>query len=262
MAKLDQKLLEKLANKLRKPTKYVKEQVSKKASKNNVQSEAYLVKWAKDVGIGCQTYFNRLDPNIKRQVSDLASAQNILSRSKQMSVKRSGKKQSRTKGMSIRPSGRLITNTMLKEAESNSNFYPELYVFENSLREFVKIVLNKKFGTNWWDTKVKKDIRDKVTSRMRKETMNPWHGNRGIHPLNYTDFSELINILRANEVQFRSFFTEVPNGLNWITQKLDEIYHSRNNIAHCSPLKKQDTMRFKTYFEDWVRQLVRIERSL
>lgn len=260
MAKLDLNLIKKLASKLKKPEKYIKEQISKKAARNNVSSQAFLVRWLRDEGVGCQTYFNKLNSTVQSQISELA--QRSVGAKRNIIKKVINQRIFQVKNTNITPQGKLINSTMINDANKNANLYPELYLFENSLREFIKAVLSKKYGSNWWDTQVKKEIRDKVEGRMRKEALNPWHGKRGIHPLNCTDLSDLTNILRNHQAEFAIFFKGVTGRLTWLTQKLDEIYLTRNNIAHSSPLKSQDINRFHTYFCDWYSQISSIEKSL
>jgi len=260
MAKLDSNLIKKLSKKLDKPEKYIKEQISKKASKNHVSSEAFFVKWLKEEGIGCQIYYNKLNPTIQNQYSTLA--QRTEKNKKLITKKIVSQRIFHVGNINVTPTGQLITTSMISDAQKNANLYPELYFFENSLREFIKTVLTKNHDQDWWDTQVKKDIKDKVTSRIKKEEMNPWHGIRGIHPLSYANLDDLTNILRRHQAEFSKFFKGVTGGLTWLTQKLEEIYLTRNNIAHSSPLKKQDVNRFHTYFRDWYNQLANIEKML
>lgn len=262
MARLDPKLISKLAEKLKKPEHYIRDQISKRARRNSVNSEAQLVLWLKDEKIGYQTYFNKLTPDIKQQIS--------AQRSVPTPPRTTGSKASH-KGNHVLMVGNvafaetkvLISKQMIRESIENANLYPSLYLFENSLRDFVQRVLSNKFGKNWWDTKVNTNIQGSVKSRIKKEEMNPWHGKRtAIHPLYYTDLADLTTIIRNHQKEFSEFFKEVPGGLNWLTQKLDEIYLSRNNIAHTSPLSKADATRFNVYFADWYKQLVNIEKML
>lgn len=73
LQRIDPIILKKLANKVRKGEKYVREQVSKKASAAHVDSSAYLVFWANRVGIHTARYFATLDPHIQEQVRSLAA---------------------------------------------------------------------------------------------------------------------------------------------------------------------------------------------
>ena len=75
MARLDKKLVAKLAKKLGKSEGYIKEQISKKAGKNSISSEAQLILWLKEEKIGSQTYFNKLSPELKTQISTFRPVQ-------------------------------------------------------------------------------------------------------------------------------------------------------------------------------------------
>lgn len=71
--RLDPTLLKKLAEKLKKTEKYVREQVSRKASTVHVNSTAYLVFWAAKEEIGTARYLNKLPPHIQEQARSLTS---------------------------------------------------------------------------------------------------------------------------------------------------------------------------------------------
>lgn len=146
----------------------------------------------------------------------------------------------------------ILPNKILKEAEEMSkDVYPLLYVLENSIRELILRVMRIKHGNNWWDTKVPKDIRDEVQKRKEKENENPWHGRRGAHEIYYTDISWLGRIVQNNWQNFK----DILPSITWLTQRLDDITHSRNPVAHMNPLSKHDIARIKVYFGDWQRQV-------
>lgn len=69
-ARLDQGLLHKLAKKTGKTMQYLREQISKKAGKLSISSEAFLVLWAKKEGIGTAVYQRKLPPNIQLEIRD------------------------------------------------------------------------------------------------------------------------------------------------------------------------------------------------
>jgi len=66
--RLDSKLLEKLTNKTGKSQKYLREQISKKANKLGISSEAAQILWAKEKGLGTASYQRKLSPGIQEEV--------------------------------------------------------------------------------------------------------------------------------------------------------------------------------------------------
>src|SRR3989344_3154517 len=75
--KLDPILLEKLSKKLGKNPNYVREQVSRRASKAHAVSEAYLIWWANQLGLGTGAFFAKLPPHIQAQVNQLSLANRV-----------------------------------------------------------------------------------------------------------------------------------------------------------------------------------------
>lgn len=67
--RLSPKLIEKISKKINKTPQYIREQISRKAQKNNISSEAALILWAKTLGIGYATYLRSLHDHVKNEVS-------------------------------------------------------------------------------------------------------------------------------------------------------------------------------------------------
>ncbi len=65
---LDKSLLTKVSAKTRKPLQYVREQVSKRATRIGVTSPVALILWARDLRISTTLYLRKLDPQIQEQV--------------------------------------------------------------------------------------------------------------------------------------------------------------------------------------------------
>ncbi len=263
MTRLDSSLIQKLARKIEKSEQYIREQISRKAVRKNVASEAVLVKWLRDRKIGCQVYFNKLPPEIKEEVRTLSKHREhktVEARKYKSRIKSA--KSYKVNSLTVSPTSKLISQQSIIDAFQNANLYPDLFLFENSLRKFIEIVLTKRYSPKWWDNHVNNDIKRKVADRMQKEKINKWHGTRGVAPIFYADLSDLTVILRRHAAEFTVFFQGVPGKLNWLTQKLDEICLTRNNLAHSVPLKTTDVKRFKQYFSDWYRQIQIIESNL
>lgn len=143
-----------------------------------------------------------------------------------------------------------LPKKLVTEAVEMAKVYPIVYLFENSVRNLIQIVLEKKYGPNWWD-KVPQRVKREIAKRMRKEKENRWHGKRGIHEIFYTTIGELNSIIITNWPDFKKIF---PNEA-WIKSRIDEIEFSRNIIAHNNPLAERDIKRLKLYYGDWIRQI-------
>jgi hypothetical protein len=68
MARLNQALLQKIARRLNKTPQYIREQVSRRASREGVVSPAALVMWARDLGIGVASAVDKLPPSVQQQL--------------------------------------------------------------------------------------------------------------------------------------------------------------------------------------------------
>src|SRR5437867_9076483 len=69
MARLNQTLLHKVAHRLGKNPQYIREQVSRRASREGVASPAALIMWARDLGIGVASALDKLPPHVQQQLS-------------------------------------------------------------------------------------------------------------------------------------------------------------------------------------------------
>lgn len=65
---LNHSLLKKIAQRVRKPEKYVREQISKRAARFSIASPAAQVLWAKELNIGTGVAFRSLPPHVQDQV--------------------------------------------------------------------------------------------------------------------------------------------------------------------------------------------------
>lgn len=145
----------------------------------------------------------------------------------------------------------LLSATITKDAQNMAEVYPKYYVLENSIRIVIKRILEKTHGKDWWTTTVASDVQNTVADRKREEAKQPWHGKRGQHEIFYSDFKDLRKIIQKNWKDFKDLFPSQP----WITQKLVELEHPRNVMAHHNPVSRTDLKRIELYFDDWLSLL-------
>lgn len=74
ITRLDQVLLQKVVKKTRKPEKYIREQISKRANRLAISSEAALVLWAKQLSVGTGTSQRKLSPTIQTEIRETLPA--------------------------------------------------------------------------------------------------------------------------------------------------------------------------------------------
>lgn len=145
----------------------------------------------------------------------------------------------------------LVTKDQAKMAEDvGGQVYPLLFIVENSIREFISVRLSTK-GSDWWDKSVPQRVKQRVERTMKKETRYPYRDKRGNHPLSCANFSDLKDIILANQADFQDEIID----FDWFAVHMDEIYMVRNNIAHCVPLTGDDVSRLEVFFRDWARLL-------
>jgi hypothetical protein len=133
--------------------------------------------------------------------------------------------------------------------------YPFLYIFENSVRNVIKSLMENKYGPNWWEIKVKnlhKTIEDDVNRRMHEEKQNRWHSSkRGVHKIYYTDIDDLRIIVQDNWTVFR----KIHDRLSWVVEHIMQLSYSRNIIAHNNPLQGRDIQSIQTKIFEWFDQI-------
>lgn len=145
----------------------------------------------------------------------------------------------------------LLSTTLAEEAAKMAGIYPKYYVLENSFRVTIQRILDKKYGTGWWEAHVPTDPKNRVRDRKADEAKKPWNSKRGQREIFYSDFKDLKAIIDANREVFAPIFVD----LVWLTQKMSELEHPRNIVAHHNPLDATEIKRIEVIFEDWVKLL-------
>lgn len=136
-------------------------------------------------------------------------------------------------------------------ADKMSQVYVAIAAFENSVRELVADVMQDNFGDDWWDTKIKPEIKNDAKQRMDNEEKVRWHVQRGSEPLNYTMIGQLLKIILANFDVFEPFMHDK----DWTKNIFDTIEKSRNVIMHSGALSDRDMARIGSFIKDWNAQV-------
>lgn len=139
------------------------------------------------------------------------------------------------------------------KAQKMAIVYTAICAFENTVREFVSKKLMENKGENWWLECVSEKIRIKAESRRDEESKIRWHTPRGDSIINYTEFGDLISIIRNADNW--AYFEPHINSIEWADQIIKTLERSRNVIMHSGELVNQDIERIGMNIRDWINQV-------
>jgi len=155
-----------------------------------------------------------------------------------------------TVGRGLTITNPLLTPRVMKDATTMAeHVYPIMYVFENSVREFITRVLRNVHGDGWWSAAAPSEVKNLVQGRMAQEKKHAWHGRRGAHEIFYTDIEDLRRLVTSNRNW--PHFEPLLHDQNWFATRVSEIKLSRNIVAHNNPLLPNDVKRLEVYFQEW-----------
>ncbi|MCL5061766.1 MAG: Swt1 family HEPN domain-containing protein [Nitrospiraceae bacterium] len=135
-----------------------------------------------------------------------------------------------------------------KQARKMADFYVIYYALENSIRRLISETLKEKYGSNWWEDKIPKDVREEIHKRQEKEK-DSVISMRSDDYLAYTNFGELIQIFEANWDDFSA----IIRSKKAMKQILSQFNMLRNVIAHSCELIDDEITRFELLIKDWMR---------
>ena len=140
-------------------------------------------------------------------------------------------------------------SSLREEASQMGRSYELFYCLEKTIRKQIADMLESRHGDGWWKTPViPQHIVGEVKKRIQRERES------GITPrssdeLDYTNFGELGEIIKANWPLFASVFNN-PKAVEKIMFNLNTL---RNPIAHCSLLAEDEKLRLELSLRDWFR---------
>lgn len=146
----------------------------------------------------------------------------------------------------------ILPRKKLQEALEMAKVFPQLYVLENSIREFIGLCMTNLYGENWWDTQAPPKLRDGVRKKMARDKKDSWHQRRGSHPVDYLDMSELPSLV--NKMQQFIVPGIIPS-IEWFKQLTEEVYKSRCVVCHMNPLEKNSIKSVEVKFHQWQKQM-------
>lgn len=135
-----------------------------------------------------------------------------------------------------------------KEAKEMAKHYEIFYCLETSIRSLVLQLMKEKFGDNWWDTKVKEEIKKNADNNIKREAESGFTQRSEIK-IDYTTFGELTEIVQANWEAFENLF----RNQRAFTKIMSSLNQLRGPIAHCCPLAEDEVVRLNLAVKDWFR---------
>lgn len=138
---LDTKLLTKIAKKVKKPVKYVREQISKRATRHGVTSPAALIIWARELKLSTTLAFRKLPPHIQEQVRTARFDVNTISPKNQKSSNVKTGKSVRQIDPMLSAMDELLSDSELKSRCKDLLKRPKH--FDRALREATTVLENR-----------------------------------------------------------------------------------------------------------------------
>lgn len=135
-----------------------------------------------------------------------------------------------------------------REASTMSDHYEVFYCLERSIRDLISAKLLDEKGPNWWEDAVPDPVKLEVAKNIKREQesgLTP----RSSEKIDYTNFGELGDIVRANSPIFGDIFNN-DKAFNKIMHNLNLL---RGPIAHCCPLAEDEALRLRLSIADWFR---------
>lgn len=146
-----------------------------------------------------------------------------------------------------------LDQELVMQAQKMAIVYTAICAFENMVRQFTSKKLLENKGENWWQECVSEKIRTRAESRRDEENKIRWHTPRGDSIINYTEFGDLLSIIRSPDNW--PFFEPHISSIEWADQIIKTLERSRNVIMHSGELVNQDIERIGMYIRDWLNQV-------
>ncbi len=127
------------------------------------------------------------------------------------------------------------------EAKLMSKHYEVFYCLEKSIRRQVMLLMEEKYGENWWADKIDEEIKKNVDKNIQREEDSGFT-IRSYEKIDYTTFGELAQIVNKNWEAFENLFKRGQRAFSKIMTNLNQL---RGPIAHCCPLAEDEIVRLE-----------------
>lgn len=134
------------------------------------------------------------------------------------------------------------------EAKEMARHYEVFYCLEKSIRSLIVQIMKETYSDNWWDLKVRDEIKKNVESNIKREVESGFT-ERSELKIDYTTFGELASIVQDSWDAFSGLFKN-PKAFSKIMASLNQL---RGPIAHCCPLAEDEIVRLHLAVKDWFR---------
>jgi hypothetical protein len=115
--------------------------------------------------------------------------------------------------------------------EENVAIYQSLYGIEVALREMIIEHLSRVAGPRWYKQRLPEEIRKASVEKILRERGGRWTCHVDFHPIYYTNFSELQQIIERQD-NWRDTFQSIFGSKAVVCGTLTELDPIRNKIAH------------------------------
>jgi hypothetical protein len=156
------------------------------------------------------------------------------------------------------PPGLLTPKHVREAVRMSKRVYPLLYVFENSIREYVDGHLAVAHGSKWYEeassTLVSSDVRKAVERARKADDEERWHSARNARPIYYTELENLALIVTSQDGWMVFGPPRFPRQA-WFTELIHSAKVSRNIVAHMNPLQPTDVTDLERSVRKWFKQI-------
>lgn len=136
-----------------------------------------------------------------------------------------------------------VAATITSGRRRSGEAYGVISVLEQSIRELIRRVMLKHYGTEWWN-QVPRKQRSNADRMLQHDESDPWHEPRGNHPLYYLSFSDYSQIITSQKLWH--LFEPVFERRSFPEEVLRDANLSRRTVAHMGELSVEDFTHLKT----------------